>query len=323
MIYYLETNSYNPYYNLAFEEYFFNSEAHFDTCIMLWQNDKSAIIGRYQNIFEEINLNYANENKIKIVRRNSGGGAVYHDLGNLNYSIITNNQKNNDIKTLSFPIIQALKELGYDVYFSGRNDIFYKDFKISGNAQYITDNKLLHHGTLLIQSDLDILSKVLMPKIKFDDSCALPSIKSKVLNLNDIQNKKINIEEIKTKIKKNFAPDKEYKISDYDISKIKKLQEQKYEKKSWNYNKMPEFNFSNKRKFNFGSLEVNCLIENKKIKQIVFSGDFFALCDIEELEKNLIGQNIENLNKVKFDNYFKGITTEEVLSLFDVFNFQT
>ena len=323
MIYYLETNSNNPYYNLSFEEYFFENKAKDDVYVMLWRNDKSAIIGRYQNIYEEVNLNYAMANNIHIVRRNSGGGAVYHDLGNLNYSIITNSNKNNDIKRLSFPIIEALKELGFDVCFKGRNDIFYKDFKISGNAQYIKDNKLLHHGTLLIQSDLDILSKVLMPKVKFDDSCALPSIKSKVLNLNDIQNKKINIEEIKTKIKKNFAPDKEYKISDYDISKIKELQKQKYEKESWNYNKMPEFNFSNKKRFDFGTVEINCLIENCIIKNIEFSGDFFALGDLEELEKNLIGQNIENLNKVKFDNYFKGITTKEVLKLFDVFNFLT
>ena len=221
MIYYLETNSNNPYYNLSFEEYFFENKAKDDIYIMLWQNDKSVIIGRYQNIFEEINLNYANENKINIVRRNSGGGAVYHDLGNLNYSIITNSDKNNDIKGLSFPIIKALKELGYDTYFKGRNDIFYKDFKISGNAQYIKDNKLLHHGTLLIQSDLGVLSKILIPKVKFDDSCAEHSFKSKVCNLNEIRNKKYTINDIKSKIIKNFPIDKEYKLSLSELSEIK------------------------------------------------------------------------------------------------------
>ena len=320
MIYYLETNSNNPYYNLSFEEYFFENKAKDDIYIMLWQNDKSVIIGRYQNIFEEINLNYANENKINIVRRNSGGGAVYHDLGNLNYSIITNSDKNNDIKGLSFPIIKALKELGYDTYFKGRNDIFYKDFKISGNAQYIKDNKLLHHGTLLIQSDLGVLSKILIPKVKFDDSCAEHSFKSKVCNLNEIRNKKYTINDIKSKIIKNFPIDKEYKLSLSELSEIKELSENKYKTSEWNYNKMPEFNFSNKKRFDFGTVEINCLIENFIIKNIEFSGDFFALDDIDKLEKKLIGEDIKNLYRFKFENYIKGVTNNEILSLFEVFN---
>lgn len=320
MIYYFETNSNKPYYNLAFEEYFFENKAQDDVYIMLWQNEKSVIIGKYQNIYEEVNLNYAKANNIHIVRRNSGGGAVYHDLGNLNYSIITNSDKNNDIKKLSFPIIDALKELGFEVCFKGRNDIFYKDFKISGNAQYMKDNKLLHHGTLLIQSDLSMLSKVLIPKVKFNDSSSTASIRSRVCNLNDIQNKKYTINDIKSKIIKKFPIDKEYNVSCNECSKIKKLMDSKYKTSEWNYNKMPEFNFSNKKRFDFGSVEINCLIENCIMKNIEFSGDFFALGDLDELEKKLIGENIKNLHKFKFENYIKGITAEEILSLFEVFN---
>ncbi len=320
MIYYLDANSNNPYYNLAFEEYFFENKPKNDTYLMLWQNEKSVIIGRYQNVYEEVNINYAKKNNINIVRRNSGGGAVYHDLGNLNYSVITDFNSNNDIKKFSLPVIQALKELGIEVYFKGRNDIFYKNFKISGNAQYIKDNKMLHHGTLLIQSDLSVLSNVLIPKVKFSDSCSIPSIKTEVCNLNYKSDKKLTIDDIKDKIIKNFPVDKEYFPSQSELSEVKTLFETKYKTVQWNYNKMPEFNFSNKKRFKFGLVEVNCLIENCIIKDIKFSGDFFALGDLEELEKSIIGETLTNLHKFNFENYIKGITNGEILSLFEVFN---
>lgn len=320
MIYYLETKSYNPFYNLAFEEYFFTKKPKGDIYIMLWQNDKSVIIGRYQNIYEEVNLRYANENNIKIVRRNSGGGAVFHDLGNINYSIMADLTQSHDIKTLSTPITQALKDLGAGVHFQGRNDIYFNDFKISGNAQYIKDDKILHHGTVLVQSNLNILSKVLSPKVKFEDSSAQRSITSRVCNLNDILNNKLKIADVKNKIKEKYTIDEEYKLSKEEEYKIKALETNKYRTIDWNYNKMPEFNYSNKKKFNFGSIEVNCLIENNIIKHIVFTGDFFALKDIEVLEKTLRDVSISQLYKINFEKYIKGIKNSEVLSLFETFN---
>ena len=202
----LESKSYDPFHNLALDEYCFTIKKRGDTFILLWQNEKSVVIGRYQNPYEEINFDFARENNIKVARRNSGGGAVYQDLGNLNYSIIADFDPEYDIKRLSKPMITTLGNLGVNAQFQGRNDIYCGGYKISGNAQYTRSNKILHHGTLLVETDLAVLSEVLTSKTKFDDSSSSKSIKKKVCNLNSLlESKKVTIQQIKNEFSKYFG----------------------------------------------------------------------------------------------------------------------
>ena len=152
---YIRNDSNDPFYNLAFEEYFFKSETIEDAVLLLWQNGPSVIIGRYQNTIEEINEDFIDENNINVVRRNTGGGAVYHDYGNLNYSfIVPSEEKKIDFETFTKPVIDALKEMGIEAALAGRNDLVVEGKKFSGNAQYTYNGRLLHHGTLLFDADL-------------------------------------------------------------------------------------------------------------------------------------------------------------------------
>lgn len=166
MVNYLETNSFDPFYNLDFERSVFNR---FDnqSYFMLWQNEPSVIVGKNQIVEEEVNLEYAKEKGIKVVKRMTGGGSVYHDFGNLNYSFITNYEETSDSQNqlLSFftkLVITALQSLGINAYLSETNDILAEGFKISGTAQYVENSRILFHGTLLFDTDLTILDKVLI-----------------------------------------------------------------------------------------------------------------------------------------------------------------
>ena len=166
MVNYLETNSFDPFYNLDFERSVFNR---FDnqSYFMLWQNEPSVIVGKNQIVEEEVNLEYVKEKGIKVVKRMTGGGSVYHDFGNLNYSFITNYEETSDSQNqlLSFftkPVITALQSLGINAYLSETNDILAEGFKISGTAQYVENSRILFHGTLLFDTDLTILDKVLI-----------------------------------------------------------------------------------------------------------------------------------------------------------------
>ena len=146
----------NPYYNLAVEEYLFKTSD--DSVIMLWQNEPTVVIGKNQNAFAELNLDYVREKGINIARRITGGGAVYHDEGNVNFSFIAKNSETNelDFKSYTEPIIEALSKIGVKAMLSGRNDILVEDRKISGNAQYNADGRVLHHGTLLFSADFSV-----------------------------------------------------------------------------------------------------------------------------------------------------------------------
>ena len=154
MVYYLETRSTDPYYNLAFEEYVLTHRTEGDY-LLLWQNDNTVVVGRNQNTAEEINADFVEAHHIRVVRRGTGGGAVYHDLGNLNYSFITDAGEKEKLSFARFtePVVKALCELGLSASASGRNDILVDGCKVSGTAQRLSGDRVLHHGTLLFDSD--------------------------------------------------------------------------------------------------------------------------------------------------------------------------
>ena len=328
MTYYFDTHSSDPFYNLAFEEYFFNKKKDGETYLILWQNADTVVVGRYQNIYQEIDLNYARENDIKIVRRNSGGGSVFHDIGNLNFSVVYDFPTSDSIEDILKPFISTLCTLGVNPKLHGRNDIFVNGYKISGLAQYIRESKILYHGTLLVNSDLSKIEKVLTRNSKIFDSLSYPSKKSAVCNLCDVLNEKISISEIKKLIISNYEFISDYNVSETEKAEINKLAQSKYKKDEWNYGYMPEFNFVNKKRFKGGTVEVNAIIENNCIKQLEFRGDFFAKKDINELEQ--IFENIDLsedlqrvINKIEIEEYINDVYSSDILSLFDAYTGET
>ena len=181
---YLETGSLIPYYNLAFEEWVLTHCLEGDY-LMLWQNDNTIVIGQNQNAEAEINRAFVDEHKINVVRRGTGGGAVYHDLGNLNYSFITDAGDLQERSAARFtqPVVEALKALGLDAESSGRNDILVSGRKVSGTAQQLYKGRILHHGTLLFDSNADMIVGALNPDPTKFQSKSVQSVRSRVGNI--------------------------------------------------------------------------------------------------------------------------------------------
>ena len=259
---YLLSDSTNPFYNLAMEEYVFKNSRPHEEVVILWQNEPTIVIGIHQNALEEINLDFVEKNNIHVVRRITGGGAVYHDLGNLNFSFITDYDNNAialNFKKYTFPIIKALKKLGIQSELSGRNDITIDGKKFSGNAQSIIKGRILHHGTLLFNSDLSILGKALKVKSDKIESKGVKSVKSRVANIIDYMDNTISIEEFKIILLKylfEHEPMTKYVLTEDDKYLINKLMEEKYLTWEWVYGKAPKFNFKNYRRFDGGGIEV-------------------------------------------------------------------
>lgn len=324
---YILNNSLNPYFNLALEEHIFKTVGMDDDFIILWQNDKTIVIGRHQNTIEEVNSDFVKENNINVVRRITGGGAVYHDLGNLNFSFITGYDKNDkiDYKKYTIPVINALDKIGIKAELSGRNDLTIDGKKFSGNAQSLHKGRILHHGTLLFNSDLDVVSKALNVKVDKIKSKGIKSVRSRVTNISDYLDKSIEIGEFKDILFKNLFEEndlQEYIITEDDLKAINELKDNKYNTWEWIYGKSPKFNFKSSKWFTNGNIEVLLNVKGGIITDCKIYGDFLALYGIDEVEKNICGLQyeenvIENLIK-SFDliKYFGNITLEEVLSCF-------
>ena len=230
----------DAYYNLACEEYLLKNKA--DNIFMVWRNKNAVIIGRNQNPKEEIDEAYVKEKGIKVVRRLTGGGAVYHDLGNINYTFIQRGAKEhfNDYKYFAAPIIEFLKSVGITAEFSGRNDILTDGKKISGTAQVMVDNDVLFHGTLLIDTDISVLSKCLKPDYTKLERHGIKSVESRVVNLKDAMGGR-TAEQVMRLLYDAFKDYKGYKSREYVLTKeddkaIKELAKEKYGTREWNYN---------------------------------------------------------------------------------------
>ena len=309
----------NPYFNLAMEEYLlknFNEDM-----FILWRNDKSVIVGKNQNTLSEINLEYIKENSIPVVRRQSGGGAVFHDLGNINFTFISNNNESfNDFKKFTTPIIELLKTLDINSEFSGRNDLLIDGCKFSGNAQYNYKNKVMHHGTLLFSSQISDLSNALKAKpLKFEGK-GVKSVKARVTNISDHLKEPMDVLEFKDLImnylSKTNTNNKYYSLSKLDIENINKLVEEKYSTWDWNFGHSPKYSLYNELKYPGGTVEFNLNVDKGIIKDIKFFGDFFGKCDISHIENLLSNtkheeESIKNiLNSIDINNYFLGANTD-------------
>lgn len=316
----------DPHFNLALEEYAVKYLDPKEDYIILWQNEPSVIIGRNQNTIEEINAKYIKDFDINVVRRLSGGGAVYHDLGNLNFTFVVNNEKDSvsNFKKFTEPVISALEKFGIKAEFSGRNDITIDGKKFSGNAQYYHKNRLLHHGTILFNSDLSVVANALNVKMDKIASKGIKSVRSRVTNVYPYLENKITIEEFKATLLKFLTEDENYSekeliLKQEDLDIIQKLMDERYLKWEWNYGASPEFDIQKSMRFDGGKLELNFDVKDGVIKDIKIFGDFFGNRDVCELETILIDRNYreedirEALDSTEFSQFFSAITKDNFI----------
>lgn len=290
---YIAPYSTNPYFNLAAEEYVFTNFS--EDIFMLWQNENSIIIGKNQNTLSEIDYNFAKDHNINIVRRLSGGGAVYHDLGNINFTFITDYNKDffSEFQIFTKPVIDTLGELGIKADLQGRNDISINGLKFSGNSQVVKNGRILHHGTIMLDVNVDILSRGLFVKKEKIESKGIKSVRKRVTNIKDHLKDPITSSEfidlLYSNVKKNNPHIVEYYYTKDDIINIEKLKRDKYETWEWNYGTSPKYNISKQIKLSSGIVEIYIHVEKGIIEEFSIFGDFFGEGDIKEFSDKIIG----------------------------------
>lgn len=321
---FIKTENTDPALNLAAEEYLLKNFK--EDIFFLWQNGPSVIIGKNQNAYSEINIEYVKENNITVVRRGTGGGAVFHDLGNVNFSYITGFQNEQDISFEKFtgPVCEFLNTLGANAQFAGRNDIVIDGQKISGNAQTVYKNRLLHHGTLLFSSSMTNLSGALNVNPLKIQSKGIKSVRSRVTNIASHINKEMTVKEFMNSLFEyslNKNNGTVYSFTKEDETAFAKIKEEKYGAWEWNFKENPAYSFKKEAKFAGGIIEVGMNIENEIISAISIQGDFLATGEVAPLEKILTGLPhteeaiLMALDGLDLTPYIGQITGEELVSV--------
>ncbi|AOC57283.1 MULTISPECIES: lipoate--protein ligase [Bacillus] len=318
---------YDPMINLAIEEYCLKYLDPDETYLLFYINQPSIIIGKNQNTIEEINTKYVEDNGIKVVRRLSGGGAVYHDKGNLNFSFITKDDGDSfhNFKKFTEPVIKALEKLGVKAELSGRNDIMADGRKISGNAQFATRGRIFSHGTLLFDSEIEHVVSALNVKKEKIESKGIKSIRSRVANISELMDQKMTTEEFR-KILLSYIFDTngdvpQYQLTEKDWEKIHEISRDRYQKWEWNYGRSPKFNLQHSKRFPAGSIDLRLEVKKGIIQDCKIFGDFFGVGDIADIEKRLIGQQYDRktisdvLEDMDMRHYFGNVSKEDFLDL--------
>lgn len=317
----------DPRINLAIEEYALKHLNIDETYLLFYINRPSIIIGRNQNTIEEINADYVEGNGITVVRRLSGGGAVYHDLGNLNFSFITKDDGDSfhNFKKFTQPVVETLEKLGIHAELSGRNDILAEGKKISGNAMFSTKGRMFSHGTLLFQSEMDHIVSALKVKKDKIESKGIKSIRSRVGNIADFLKEPMSVEEFRSFLLQNIFKDSgevtEYVLTEADWEEIHKISEERYQNWEWNYGKSPKFNLQNSHRFAVGSVDIRLEVNRGIIENCKIYGDFFGGGEVADIEQKLTGIRYEKeaissvLDEIDVRHYFGNVTKEEILAL--------
>ncbi|MGT2906292.1 lipoate--protein ligase [Streptococcus dentiloxodontae] len=323
---YIVNKSNNPAYNVALEAYAFRELLDEDEIFILWINEPAIIIGKHQNAIQEINKEYTDKHNIHVVRRLSGGGAVYHDLNNLNYTIISNKADEGafDFKTFSQPVIATLADLGVKAEFTGRNDLEIDGKKFCGNAQAYYKGRMMHHGCLMFNVDTSVLADALKVSKDKIESKGIKSVRARVTNILDElpEDHKISVNEFSDLLLQKMIdthPDMtEYVLSEDELSHIQKSADEQFGTWEWTYGKSPEYTIERNVRYPAGKITTFANVENSIIKGIKIYGDFFGIGDVFDIENLLIGQRYEytdvlaKLQTIDTTHYFSRMTTEEI-----------
>ena len=288
----INQSSTDPYFNLAAEEYFLKNFQ--EDFFMLWRSRPSVVVGKHQNALAEINHEFVRENQIPVARRLSGGGTVFHDPGNVNFTFIRNvaNISEVNFKVFTVPVVDALKKLGVEAYTTGRNDLLIDGKKISGNAEHVHRNRVLHHGTLLFDSHLEALKGALKVDLsKFEDK-AVQSNRSEVTNIANHLPKPISVGEftdfIFGEISQNYTEFQVYEPTAADITAIEKLSVEKYQTWDWIFGYSPRYRFTNKLETENGEIQISLLVEKGHITEVSLLGAITTESS-QKISESLIG----------------------------------
>jgi lipoate-protein ligase A len=308
---------------MAVEEYLFKNFK--EDIFMLWRNDNAIIVGKHQNTLAEINIEYVKEKKIKVVRRLSGGGAVFHDMGNLNFTFIMNGDEGRlvDFRKYTQPIIDVLQKVGVNAIFEGRNDLTIDGKKFSGNAVHIIKNRVLQHGTLLFSSVMKDVSEALkVNPLKFIDK-AVKSVRSRVTNISEHLTEPLELDAFRGMIMDHIMgmyPDSvPYQLNEKDSAVIRNLSDNKYSTWEWNFGYQAKYDFEKLIHTNGGNIEFHLNVSAGIINNCKIFGDYFNSRDTIEIEELLKGiKHEENsireaLAKFEIDHYFRNVTIDELV----------
>jgi len=313
-----------PSFNLASEEVLLRSRT--EDYFLLYRNKPSIVVGKHQNTLAEINLPYVEENNITVVRRISGGGTVFHDLGNLNFAFITSGKEGElvDYKRHTLPILRALKHMGLDVILGRRNELLLGEKKISGTASHVFKQRVLHHGTLLFSSEMKDLSGALKVKQgKFKDR-AVKSVRSEVTNIREHLVDNMKVEDFQKQLFDSILDEMEgamkYQYSKKDLDEITKLKDSKFSSWEWNFGYSPKYQFNKALRFGAREIALHMNVDKGIIKEVNIEGDFLGAKDIHALEDFLVGtihdpQTIRmRLSGIRVEDYISGLENEVLLS---------
>jgi lipoate---protein ligase len=315
--------------NLALEEYILRNKMPDDDLLLFYVNAPAIIIGRNQNTIEEINSDLVDARGIRVVRRVSGGGAVYHDLGNLNFSFMTRdvNARFNRYDLFNKPVVEVLRELGVPAEIGGRNDILADGRKISGNAQFATAGRMFSHGTLLLDSNLDDVTAALKPKAGKVESKGVKSIRSRVANISEFLREPIAVSELRDRILERIFGTRDRALipslvlDAADWSAANDLVERRYGSWKWNYGENPASNVQRVQRFPAGEIDVRLDVHGGEITSARFFGDFMGRSEVSELEAQLKGVTYDRdalaraLANIDVRQYFGDVSRDDVLAL--------
>jgi len=321
----------DPSLNLALEEYALRNLPMDETYLLFYINEPSIIIGKNQNTIEEINEEYVREHNLHVVRRLSGGGAVYHDLGNLNFSFLTKDdgESFHNFAKFTQPVIDALQALGVDAALTGRNDIQVGERKISGNAQFATRGRMFSHGTLMFDLTMENVAAALKVKPMKIESKSTKSVRARVANIKEFLStgdQDMTIEQFRDTLLRHLfgcEPSQvpEYKLTEQDWAEVRKIADERYRSWDWNYGRSPKFNIQNAFKFPSGIIDIRLEVMNGMLENIKIYGDFFGVGDVSELEELLRSTRYEEvavsdkLREVNLTHYFGQLTIEQFVAL--------
>jgi len=320
----ISSPSNDPYFNLASEEYLLKCFQ--EDVFLLYRNTPSIIVGKHQNTLAEINHPFVQEKGILVARRISGGGTVFHDMGNLNFAFMSSGKEGElvDYGKYTKFIIDAMATMDLNVWMGKRNELLLGKKKISGTASHVFKRRVLHHGTLLFSSKMRNLSKALkVQSDRFSDR-AVKSVPSQVTNIQDHLVEKMNLDDFQNRILayifKNTDNARDYHFNEQDLKDIEHLRDSKFSTWEWNFGYSPKYQFSKNLVFKSGTLALHMNVEKGIIREVNFEGEFMTTKDIHKLEDVLVGtihdpETLRNrLSGINVADYITGLENEVLLS---------